>query len=369
MDRKELLNALAIVEPSLATTDLIPVLTHFWFTGTEITAYNDAISISVPFETDFIGSIKGKVLYDFLSKCSASKVEFKDIEPGGKSEKGDDSNLLIKCGRATLKMRLFSEDSFLFKMPVYEEWDVLDIETDDLCSSLDVCLQSIGSHVSEPERNGITVISKQRNVVHMFATDSITLSHCVGKNRARSNLPERFVLSYPFCVAARRLFSKSKKKEYSMYVEEDHAVIVFGNGVKLFGRLIDDMHPLNFEGVFAKYLPDSDTKIMVPLPKMLSVAIERAYVAVSRSAEPQTLFKVCEDNKGPCLRIEAVSEYGTVRDKIRLDGDIEELTVKVDLKRFRNCGLDVFDKVRFTDKCIVLAKGKDKFHLMSVMGK
>lgn len=369
MDRKKLLEALAIVEPSLATNDLIPALTHFWFTGTDITAYNDVISISVPFETEIVGSMKGKVLYDFLSKCTGSKVEFKEIELGGKSKATDDSNLLVKCGRAQLKMRLFPEDTFLFKMPVYEEWETIDIGSEELSASLDVCLQSIGNHVSEPERNGITIIPKDRSIFYMYSTDGVTLSHCIVKSRNKSKLKDRFVLSYAFCDAARRLLNKTKKKEHQMYVEEDHAVITFDKGIKLFGRLVDDMHPLDFEGVFNKYLPDRDIDLMISIPKTLMMTIERAYVAVAKAISPKTLFKIEEDNKGPCLRITAESEYGTVRDKIRLNGDVDELSVKIDLKRFRDCGLDVFDRMRFTDKCIVLSKGEDKFHLMSVLGK
>ena len=370
MDRKELLAALAIVEPSLAVNDLIPALTHFWFTGSEVMAYNDVISISVPFETDIIGSIKGKVMYDFLSKCTAKSVEFKGIELDSKSEAVEDNNLLIKCGRATLKIRLFSEDMFLFKIPDYEEWEQISVDSTDLIDSLDVCLQSIGNHVAEPERNGITFIPKERNTIHMYSTDGITLSHASVKNKVRSKLPDRFVLSHAFCAAAKRLFAKMKNKGYEMYIDEDYVVLIFSNGIKLFGRLVEDLHPLQYEGVFEKYLPDRDTKYMMPLPKTLPTGVERAYVAVSRAAEPKTIFSIDKDNKGPYLRLTAESEYGVIRDKIRLDKkNVKSLTIKVDLKRFRDCGLDVFDHIRFTDKCIVLAKGKDKFHLISVLGK
>lgn len=381
MERKKLVEALALVEPSLANNDLIPALTHFWFTGKEVMGYNDVISVVVPCETTFRGSVKGRVLYNFLTKCSGPEVEFKEIKPSktkSKKDSGDDvndledaPNLQIKCGRASMKMRLFSDDTFLFELPEYEDWPSIDVESKHFLDALDVCLQSLGSHVSEPERNGITVMPQEKGVLHLYSTDSVTLSHAAVTNQVRSDLPDRFVLSFAFCDAARRLLSRSKKKEYQLHLDEDHAVMAFEGGIKLFGRLIEDMSPLDFDDVFSRHLPKRDTNLMIPIPKRLGIVLERAYVAVAKSMTPETRFKVISDSKGTSLRITAASEYGEVRDRVRLsDGDGHpDVSVKVDLKRVRDCGFDVFDNIRITDKCIVLSKGSDMYHLISVLGK
>ena len=378
MDRKKFTQTLALVEPSLANNELIPSLTHFWFTGDSVMGYNDVISISVPCETDFRGSVKGKVLYDFLSKCTGSAVEFSKINPKGLKGKNteedslsDAPNLKVKCGQSSIKMRLFPEDSFLFEIPDYSDWSVVDVEPKSLTDSLNVCLESLGNHVSEPERNGITVFAKERGELHMYSTDDVTLSHAVVQNRSRSALEDRFVLSYAFCDAARKLLRWSKNGEYQMHVDADYVVMAFEGGVKLFGRLIEDVHPLDFASVFEKHLPKRDTNLLIPIPKRLGLVIERSHVAVAKSITPETVFKVVEDSKGVLLRVTASSEYGEVRDRIRLDeGEGHpEITVKVDLKRLRRCGLDVFDTIRITPVCIVLCKGKDMYHLISVLGR
>lgn len=383
MDRKSFVEALALVEPALANNDLIPALTHFWFTGDAVMGYNDVISVSVPCKTPFRGSVKGDILYRFISKCTGSTVEFSEITPGKSSKKkkkestpdvdslDDAPNLMVKCGRSSLKVRLFPEDTFLFTIPDYEDWAVIDVEPKVLAAALDVCLQSLGNHISEPERNGITILPQEKRVLHLYATDSVTLSHAAVTNQSRSELPDRFVLSFAFCDAARALLAKGKQKAYQLHLDSDHAVMVFDGDIKLFGRLIEDIHPLDFEKVFDRHLPKRDTNLMIPIPQRLPIVLERSYVAVAKAMTPDTTFKVFEDGKGMSLRIVARSEYGEVRDRVRLDGGDghPEVEVRVDLARVRKCGFEVFDAIRITPACVVLSKGGDMYHLISVLGK
>ena len=46
--RKALLAKLKTIMPAVADHDLIPIHTHFIFTGSDIVAYNERIAISVP---------------------------------------------------------------------------------------------------------------------------------------------------------------------------------------------------------------------------------------------------------------------------------------------------------------------------------
>jgi hypothetical protein len=57
-----LIRALETVEPALAINQLIPLLTHYWFTGKSLIGYNGSIALQVPFQTDFRGAVPGKVL-------------------------------------------------------------------------------------------------------------------------------------------------------------------------------------------------------------------------------------------------------------------------------------------------------------------
>lgn len=363
MERKKLLDSLNVVKPSLADNNLIPVLTHFWFTGKEVMAYNDVISISAPLKTDFRGSVEGKTLSEFLSKCTASEVTLKEVD----ADEGDASNLSVKCGRSSIKMRLFPDDSFLFELPDHSDWAAVDVDPKELSSAMAVCLESIGNHVSEPERNAITVIPQERNKIHLYSTDSITMSHAVIDNKVRSNLPEKFIIPYMFCVTAQSLLSKCKT--YELCVDDDSIIMIFDKKIKLYGRLVECLHELDFEKVFDKHLPDRNNELMVPIPKQLSLSIERAYVAVSRSAAPETSMRVLEDDKGSYIRMVARSEYGEIRDKVRISGDHKKISVNVDLKRLRDCSFGTFERMRFTKNCIVLSKGDNMYHLVSVLSK
>ncbi len=63
MDKAYFLERLKITKPGLENSDMIPVLTHFWFSGKRLMTYNDRIGISVPCETPFKGAIPGQLLW------------------------------------------------------------------------------------------------------------------------------------------------------------------------------------------------------------------------------------------------------------------------------------------------------------------
>ena len=70
---KDLLFALDKVKPALAQKELVPEMTHFIFDGDMISTYDDQISISYPFETEFPFSVKGNDFYSIVSKLNPDK--------------------------------------------------------------------------------------------------------------------------------------------------------------------------------------------------------------------------------------------------------------------------------------------------------
>jgi len=70
---KDLLFALDQVKPALAQKELVPEMTHFIFDGEMVSTYDDQISISYPFETEFPFSVKGNDFYSIISKLNPDK--------------------------------------------------------------------------------------------------------------------------------------------------------------------------------------------------------------------------------------------------------------------------------------------------------
>ena len=91
---EDLLKALNQVRPALATKELIPEMTHFIFDGETVSTYDDQISISFPFESDFEFSVKGNDFYNIISKLDTDKEvtlsldgETVKVKQGGRSAK------------------------------------------------------------------------------------------------------------------------------------------------------------------------------------------------------------------------------------------------------------------------------------------
>lgn len=83
INKADLQEALEIVKPGIASTEIIEQANAFAFTGDSITTYNDEISISHPLKglmEDVKGAVKAEELYQFLNKTSAEEIELNATE-------------------------------------------------------------------------------------------------------------------------------------------------------------------------------------------------------------------------------------------------------------------------------------------------
>ena len=71
--------ALAIVKPALANKEILEQTTSFAFLNGRVVTYNDEISISHPFESDFEGAVKAEELYGLLSRTTKEEVSLVSI--------------------------------------------------------------------------------------------------------------------------------------------------------------------------------------------------------------------------------------------------------------------------------------------------
>ena len=112
INTKELLKALEIVKPGLASKEMIEQSTSFAFMNDKVVTYNDEISISCPVKgLGITGAIHAQKLYQFFSKLKKDEV---DVEI-------TDNEILFKSGRQRAGFTLESE----IKLPL-EEIDGLD---------------------------------------------------------------------------------------------------------------------------------------------------------------------------------------------------------------------------------------------------
>jgi DNA polymerase III sliding clamp (beta) subunit (PCNA family) len=104
MKKQELLNALAIVKPGLASQDKIEQTTSFAFIDGFVVTYNDEISISHPVkDLNVSGAVKAEELYNLLSKLKKEDVEIT-------TNAGEESTeLIITCGKVKASFIMYEE--------------------------------------------------------------------------------------------------------------------------------------------------------------------------------------------------------------------------------------------------------------------
>jgi DNA polymerase III sliding clamp (beta) subunit (PCNA family) len=117
MKKQDLLTALEIVKPGLASKELIEQTTAFAFVKGRVVTYNDEISISHPVKgLDITGAVQASELYSLLGKLKKDEIEMKI----------DGSEVVLKSGRSKAGLTIHEQ----IKMPLEElgeseDWEKL----------------------------------------------------------------------------------------------------------------------------------------------------------------------------------------------------------------------------------------------------
>ena len=359
MNRSELLNTLGIVQPALAANDLLPVLTHYWFTGDEVMAYNDVIALSATCKTEWRAALKGSILREALNKGVGKEVDLEVTDDEAK----------IKCGKYTTKVPVLPDESYIFEFPEPDDEDLVHVKPSEFIEGIETCLQSLGGHISEPERKGIVLDPDGKKTLNLYSTDSVTMSHAVVTTKKPHGIQSHITLSESFCETALKLMRKKGGHEFKLYISEDYVLLEMEK-VKLYGRVLDDPSPPKFAKVLGQYMPKNLDNGLVEIPKTITMLLDRAFIVVSKSIDPTTTLSVVEPKKKNGkhrLRVYSTSELGNVTDSLDLDTTHPAVSVKVDLARLREVELAKFDKFMVHERCIVFTKGRRCFHLVSVI--
>lgn len=117
INRKELMEALAIVKPGLASKEIIEQTTSFAFKNGKVVTYNDEISISHPIPNlKLHGAVKAEELYQLLNKIKKEEIDM-EISEG---------EVIISSGRAKATFTLKEEITMpLDEVTEITEWHLI----------------------------------------------------------------------------------------------------------------------------------------------------------------------------------------------------------------------------------------------------
>ncbi len=141
---REILSGL---QPGISQKKFVEQATHYIFTGTRLCSYNDRISVSYPFPTDFQCSIPSENFYQVISKLTSKELEltFKDNQLNISSSK-------VKSGfTCLLEGEVFN---LLSSLIIGEEWFEM---PKDFTKGVELCLFSASRDLTQKFLSSICV--------------------------------------------------------------------------------------------------------------------------------------------------------------------------------------------------------------------
>lgn len=347
MLRTELYETLEKISPGLANIDMIPLLTHVWFSNNTAMCYNDHIAIESPCKTGLHCAVPGQTLISILRHSSTKEVELSVV---GKE-------VHVKTGRSLLKLGMLPPEDFIFKMPASKAGTELAVDFKRFRAAIECCMKSISTDTSIPDQLGITLILNGESI-DLYSTNNSTISTAKVPIKGKPPFKERVVLSGDFC---KQLLELTKEGSPRLWIADDHSLLD-NEGIALFGRLIDVDKPIPFPKVLAHHLPPDRKKNTIEMPKQLEMILMRAMVITdSPTEQTRTLITVKDEE----MHFYSKSGKGEVKDRIKVPGH-PNVSVKLEPKLL-SLGLG-FDNLLITEQCCIMSKGSQMYLVAATHG-
>jgi DNA polymerase III sliding clamp (beta) subunit (PCNA family) len=333
----------------VAVNQLIPLLTHYWFTGTHVMGYNGQIALQIPFRTDFRGAVPGKVL-ELLQRASFEK-DIKVTPQGGNISITDAAG-----DRIRIKLGML-EPNFIFAMPKRKRMRSDPQAIAELIEAIEQCLISVGSDTLNVEHLGIT-LEPERGQIILYSTDGGTIARASISDRLR--LAQRTILPTAFCEQMKHLYRErlDDKAQVHFEVGKRHALFIAGEAT-LYTRLLRlrTRRPLNLSGTVAYHLPRAFQQQLVDIPPRLRKALELHSLVCDESRRLMSLSV-----RGETLRLRSQNDGEEIDESMPLPGH-PDVAVRVEPRLLRRAlG---FEQMLVARECVALSKASGGLYLIS----
>ncbi len=346
MLRTDLVEYVDLVNPALANHDIIPILNHIWFTGTSMMAHNDAIAVSTRLKTDFKCAVQGDTFISLVKTLRAEEVSL---------TQQDDFTLLLKSGRVRVDFPTMPASSFIFEMPkpAPNTTNLPEAFFDGLA----LCLQSAGNDPSKPEQLGVTLIQAELFLA-MFGTNDSTFTYVPLILKEPLPIKNRVTLSTDFCKQAVKI---AKAGQTNIEINDEYSLLTSGK-TTLFGKLIEIDRPIEFHKIINHNVPSDIKKTAVMIPSRLKMMIERAIIISDSPSEKNHTIITIRDGR---LSMDSKSQTrGEMTDSVLLKEPHPDATLKIDCRNIK-AGLDTYDKMFLTDKCMILTNARGAIYMVA----
>ena len=356
LDRDYLLGKLQITKPGLASSDLIPVLSHYWFSAGRLMTYNDEIGISIPCKTDIVGAVPGVLLYAMIDGLASGKPIIPSLVK---------DELHLQSGRSKIKLAMLKADAFVFTLPKPDAKQRLPVEMGPFVDAIECCLRSADNNAHVPEYLGVTMLLEGKEM-KLFGTDGQTLAHGVCKLRVACE-KRRAVLSVAFC---KQLVALAKgAKDPVIELAKDYVMFTFAPNSHLFGKLMGKAEKdLDYDYVLKRNYTPIIAKQAIPIVERFEKILDMS-VNITEGPSRDAFTKMREASKGGTsktqisvagntIKFYSRSGRGEYSDQIALQKSKHPdcKAVYVDPQRVRE-GCLAFDRILIQESSVVMLKG------------
>lgn len=307
VSREAILKAAQLVRPAVASQAYVPSLTHIWFSGDWLTAYNDVTAIAVKGpDLELECCVPGDMLIKTLNGFTASEIAVQENVKEG--------SLLLTSGRAKLKLHTLPGNDFPFEWP---DGNATKINLDDkILKGIERCLISVGSDPTHPSQMGVTLATDDDGQAVLYSTDNFTISRYAAKTSIKLPADTPIILPTFFCEQL-VLLSKQFDEDVTLRVLPGCVVAVIGKSAQLFTKMVDDLEAVDFEKMITRYFKLAAVKkAQQRIPDGFEPALSRALLVLSNNADKVTKVTATED----ALKLATTSDLGDANDSLAFDG-------------------------------------------------
>lgn len=320
-DREKMLQALEVAKLAIDQREFIPILAHFCFQGKSITAYNDFIGIQVAFQTNFVCALQANILLSLLNS-----VESKEVDIGF-----TDQRVFFKSGKARTGVRArlpyMEEEDFFFKWPNMRRLNKHELTKSQAAKffeGLELCLSSVGDQT--PAQMGITLGHKDGQL-RMYSTNNKAISTYSMKDWGEGF--DNKILSTTFCKALLKARDAYGEKHVNFSMADDFVLVCFGHNCKVYGKLINNKDPLDFEKVINAYVPKEYKTKRQEIAAGLEDGFNRALLILSHDLSKMVtvgldLKTVTVEASSPLGKLKSGAKFAKEfkRDKFSVDAEL-----------------------------------------------
>lgn len=334
MNRQELLKALEIVKPGLASKDMIEQATCFAFMDGHVVTYNDEISIRHPIDIGVTGAVKAEELHGLLSKLKPEEI---DIEAG-------EGEIQIKAGRTSAGLTMHCE----IRLPLEELGENGDWKNvpEGFVEGASFCLFSCSKDMSRPT---LTCVHINKEIVE--SCDNMRMT--------------RYTLNKPFPIAS-LLIPASSLAEILKYpimkVSQSKGWVHFKSklGTVISARVFED----NYVDLtpFINHGQDSQE---LKMPASIESTLERAGIFAKSQFDSDQLVSMTMADKR--MTVAAKNDAGWISEQLNMSYSGDPISFSIHPRTLQDI-LKKTSKFRVTDSVIEFG-GDNWVHIAALLAE